>query len=89
MLLLRLALDDDSAGVFSAAAGALRAVLAPRGGEGVIWEAADSSAAAGWPVPWRGGLRRLGAAGTWEAAGQLLRQVGGAVRGNGDEEWIA
>ncbi|GBF92575.1 hypothetical protein Rsub_05189 [Raphidocelis subcapitata] len=74
VVLLRLGLDDDSTSVFSAAASALRTLLAPASDEAAVWEAADASAAVGWPVAWRGALRRLGASGTWEAAAELLRQ---------------
>jgi hypothetical protein len=74
-VVIRMALDDDNATVFSAAAAALRNLLAARAGEAAVWEAADAAAAVGWPVPWRGALRRLAGGGTWEAASELLRQV--------------
>jgi hypothetical protein len=74
-VVLRMALDDESAGVFSAAARALRTLAAPAAAEAAVWEAADASAAVSWPAPWRGALRRMGAAGTWEAPGELLSQV--------------
>jgi hypothetical protein len=90
-VILRLGLDDENASVASAAAAGLAALLVAPAGEATLWEAAGASAAAGWPVPWQGALRRLVAGGTWEAASELLRQVGGASRDwgrGGKDVWI-
>jgi len=59
--------------VLSAAADALRVLLGRSSSELLCEEVTASSSSLGWPLSWRGQLRRLGVGGAWDSVEHLVQ----------------
>ncbi|KAF8057274.1 Oxsr1 [Scenedesmus sp. PABB004] len=84
-LLCRLGLDDDNAGVLSAAADAAAVLLGPAPGEALAEEVAAATPGLGWPRSWRASLRRLERGGVWEQVAGLVAAAAAAQGGEQEE----